>query len=106
MSNDISISPVGLNNKVLTFNKPSYLVIFEDYAATKKGNVKKIVTLDKPDCSGNFIQAKGIFSEASEEEVVSSYQNLLTEAKKEDIVEVMIPWNRIFSVRSLVFKAK
>ncbi len=103
--NDITISPVSLANRSATFSKPVYLISFEDCSG-KKGSSKRMITIDKPDTLSYYVQTKGILTEASEEEILSNYQDLLTAAKKEDIIEVMIPWNRIFSIRSLVFKAK
>ncbi len=105
MSNDIAINPVGLSTKPTISNKPSYLVIFED-PSSSSGATRKIITIDKPDTGSSFLQMKGFFTEVAEEEILSSYQDILTTARKEDIIEIMIPWNRIFSVRSLVFKAK
>ncbi len=107
MSNDISISPISSINRPATFNKPSYLIIFEDYPTGKdKNKIKKFITIEQPDTLNAFIKAKGVLSEESEEEITSSYQDLLTGSKKEDILELMVPWNRVFSVKSLVFKAK
>lgn len=105
MSSDIAISPVALNNRLGTTVKISYLV-YLDIFENKKGNVKKFITIDKPDTSDSFVQMKGIFTEAPDEDIFSSYQSILTSSKKEDIIEIMVPWNRIHLLKSLVFKAK
>jgi hypothetical protein len=94
---------VGLTNKPQVLNKPSYLVTFE---GNSKGKVKKIITIEKPDVASSHVQVKGIFTELDEEDAQLSYQDILTSAPKETIVELMIPWQRIFQIRSLVFKAK
>jgi hypothetical protein len=105
MNTDISINPVALINKPVQFNKPSYLLTYED-GAVAKNKVKRIVTIDKPETNSSYVHLKGVMTELSEEEIISSYQEVLTSAPKELIIEVMVPWHRVFSLRSLVFKAK
>lgn len=106
MSNDdIAISPVGLVNKVVTSNKPSYLVMLEELVKGKPV-VKNFITLDRPDTEAAYVKVKGFYTDAGEEEVIENYQGLLTNASRDVIVEMMIPWVRIHKIRSLVFKAK
>jgi Icc-related predicted phosphoesterase len=106
MSNDVAVSvttfvPTGTKLS----SKPSYLVILEDNSGKNK-TTKRFITLDKPDLLNGFISVKGFFSELSEEEISNQLSDLLTNTKKELIIEVMFPWHKICSVRSLIFKAK
>jgi hypothetical protein len=104
MSSDISINPISSINKPNQLGKPSYLVTYEDGAT--KNKIKRFVTIEKPDMGAACVQMKGFLVDSPEEEIISSYQEILTSAAREHMIEVMIPWQRIFSVRSLVFKAK
>lgn len=106
MSNDIAVGAVTVVNQSLKTNKPSYLVVYEDVPNGKTKQTKRFVTIDKPDTNSSFIQMKGMHTELSDEELNSSYQEVLTNAPREVILELMVPWHRVFLVRSLVFKAK
>ena len=108
MSGDIAISvsnrvPVG--SPITT--KPSYLVSLEETIGKTK-TIRYFITLDRPEQLNGFIQVKGIFADSSldESEIIKTFSDLLTNAKKDLILEVMFPWHKICSIRSLVFKAK
>jgi hypothetical protein len=81
--------------------KPVYLLVL-DGAKSKSRN---FIAVEKPDFQEAFVQVKGIFTEASDEEVINSFSEILTTAGKESILEMYFPWHRISSIRSLVFKA-
>lgn len=68
--------------------------------------IKKFVTFDKPELLQGFVQAKGFFCDSSEEEIIKNYMEILTSTSKDLILEVMLPWNKINCMRSLVFKQK
>lgn len=82
--------------------KPVYLLTFEN---SGKSKVRSFIAVEKPDFQDAFVQVKGIFTEAGEEEVINSFSEILTTAGKESILEMYFPWHRISSIRSLVFKA-
>lgn len=105
MSNDISIQVTGLSNTMIMAKKPSYLIILEDHSSKNK-NIKKIITLDKPDLLQGFVQTKGFFSEIIEEEIIKNFSEILTNTSKELILELLIPWHKISYIRSLTFKQK
>jgi hypothetical protein len=105
MSVDIAVNPVALINRPVQSNKPCYLLTYED-GAVAKNKIKRIITIDKPETNSSYVHLKGVMTELTEEEVISSYQEVLTTAPKELIIELMVPWHRVFSLRSLVFKAK
>jgi hypothetical protein len=104
MSNEVVVVNTVLgprNNLPTSAIKLSYLVYVEE---GKK--IKKFITLDKPEFLEGFVQAKGIFSELPDSEIINNYSQLLTTAPKELILEMFLPWHKIHSIRSLVFKAK
>jgi hypothetical protein len=108
MSNDIAI---GVSSRVpsggVTVNKPSYLITLEQNVGKNKG-VKYFITLDKPELLNGFVQTKGLFIDNGmlEEEIIANYSSILVNAKKESILDILFPSQRIFSMRSLIFKAK
>ena len=108
MSSDIAVSvsnrvPVGSPIS----NKPSYLVALEENSG-KSRLIKYFITLDRPEQLDGFIQVKGVFADPSlqEAEIIKTFSDILTSAKKELILELWLPWHKICSIRSLVFKAK
>lgn len=103
---DIAVGITGLPQIGALSKKPPHLVLLED-EKKKGGAPKKFITTDKPDIGAmGFVQAKGIFSEAAEDEIVASFADILSSTPKEEFVEMMFPHHRIISVRNLVFKAK
>ena len=80
---------IGAINK-----KPAYLITLENGKS-----LKKFITLDKPELLNGFLQVKGIYSDASEDEIIKSFSELLTNSPKELILDVMLPWHKICSVR-------
>lgn len=105
MSNDIAIQSVGAFPAVPQTNKkPAYLVVLSPEGKSTKSRM--FIALHKPELLNGFIQVKGMFSSASETKIVKEYNELLTSANKENFVEVMFPWHKVLSIRSLVFKAK
>jgi|ERR1035437_612338 hypothetical protein len=106
MSNDIAVGITGGPSVTGTISKkPSYLITLEDNSGKTK-SLKRFITLDKPETLNGFLQAKGIFSELSEGEISKNFVDLLTSSSRELVLDMLFPWHRIFSVRSLVFKAK
>lgn len=83
--------------------KPSYLVVLEP--SNTKQKAQYFITLDKPDLLQGFIQVKGVYLDDKEEDIINNVSDILTSIKKELVLEVMLPWHRIRSIRSLVFNA-
>lgn len=108
MPNDIAIGPtnrIPVNNAIS--NKPSYLIILDLPNKTKYTTRELFLTIDKPDYINGFITVKGFYvSELCEEDIIKRFQELLTDTKKDLLCEMTLPWHRVFSIRSLVFKAK
>lgn len=81
-------------------SKPSYLITLDGKTQ------KRFITLDKPEIQNGVVQAKGVYSDESEDDIVQKYADLLTNSPKELILEMMFPLTKVAHVRSLVFKAK
>jgi hypothetical protein len=101
---DFSVGITGMPAVGQISKKPSYLIELEP---TDKKSVasKHFITLDKPDFQNNFVQAKGIFSDSTADDIIKNYNDILTAAGREAIIDIMFPTHRIRSVRSLVFNA-
>ena len=97
-----AIQATGLGGSQIS-RKPSYLLTLEPSGA--KGKVQRFITLDKPDLLQGFVQVKGVYLNESEDEIINNVSTILTSIKKELVLEVMLPWHRICSIRSLVFNA-
>lgn len=93
-------SRVPLGSPIST--KPAHLLTFEN---SGKSKVKFFITLEKPEFENQFIHVKGIYSEASEEEINNSFTEILTVAGKDSILEMYFPLHRISSIKNLVFRA-
>lgn len=107
MPNDISLGPFAgqIPNVVPVSKKPVYLVLLEETVGKSKV-LKKFITVEKPELLNGFVQVKGIFSDSDEEEINKKFNDILTNSSKELFIEVMFPWHKICSIRSLVFRAK
>jgi hypothetical protein len=107
MGNDIAINVTAgppLGNNIAKI-KPCYLITLED-ANGKTKNLTRLISIDKPEFLPGFVQVKGLFCDQDEDTIINSFSDILTNAKKELILELYLPWHRIHSVRSLIFKAK
>jgi hypothetical protein len=104
---DMAVSSVGIPNYTNVVMKPPFLIALEDTIGKSK-SIRYFLTIDRPDVASEFVQAKGIFidSSVSEDDIIKNYSQMLTDAKKELILEMWLPWRRIIYVRNLVFKAK
>ena len=107
MSGDIAVGTFSgpLPTGAPVAKKPAYLITLEDTTGKTK-SLKRFITLDKPELLNGFVQVKGLFSEESEDEISKKFNEILTSAAKDLFLEVLFPWHKICSVRSLVFRAK
>jgi hypothetical protein len=104
--NDVIINAVSKPSTInTTINKPSYLVILKDDSIQIK-KMKYFISIDKPDFLNGFISVKGIYANFSEKEIILNFNDMLTNSKKDLLLEVMFPWHRIISIRNLTFRAK
>jgi len=99
---DVSIQPAGLPDyRVMGKIIPTYLVIIE------KGKKESCFIATKFDDSyvhcGKFV---GFFFEGTPEDAGERYEELIKTMDAKCFVEIMFPWNKIQSIRSLVYKHK
>jgi len=101
---DFAVSSVGIPSVATVSKKPCYLITLVDPAG--KGTiVSRFITLDKPDLLSGFVQVKGTFVEGGDEVLVKTFTEVLAATPKESFIDIMLPWHRIHSIRSLVFNA-
>jgi len=106
---DITLTLVNVPQVGVLSKKPAHLILLEDIPKNKgtQPTVKKFITIDMPEIGSNgFTHAKGVFSDMDEAAIVTNYADILSNVKKEEIVEMMFPHHRIINIRNLVFKAK
>jgi len=101
---DFAVSAVGIPTVGYIAKKPSYLVSLEETVGKTKG-LKFFIAIDRPDPLNGFISVKGIHCSASEEEISANFAEILATTPKEQILDMMFPIHRVYSVRSLVFNA-
>jgi hypothetical protein len=101
---DFAVGVTGIPSVGHISKKPCYLIVLEDNKGKLKTN-RYFITIDKPDLQINFVQAKGIYCDLEEDEIIKRFSDVLTGASKESIIDVMFPSHRIYSIRSLVFNA-
>jgi hypothetical protein len=99
---DFAISVTAAPQVGAISKKPCYLLSLEGTGKTK---VAYFIAFDKPDMQADFVQVKGVYSNGSEEDIVSGFVDMVRGTPKEEIIEIMFPWHRILSIRSLVFNA-
>lgn len=101
---DFAVGSVGIPSVGHISKKPSYLVLLEETVGKTKG-LKHFIAIDRPDPVNGFISVKGIYSDLSEDEISKSFAEILASTPKEQILDMMFPWHRVYSIRSLVFNA-
>lgn len=102
---DLGANALTQSSAAPQIKKPPYLIILDDGLIGKSRNFQKFISLDKPESVNGFIQVKGIFSELMTDEIIKSFQDILTSSPKELILEMMFPLHRIYHIRNLVFNA-
>jgi hypothetical protein len=79
---------------------PTYLVSLE---AGKK-ELSFIAT--KYDETNNCARVVGFYTEETEQDILSKYDEIVKNTEKTNFVEISFPWHRVLSVRSLLYKHK
>jgi hypothetical protein len=105
MSNDKDIvvgSTSFIPNGPPTKQIPSYLV--KMIKASKTDQQRFFIAVGEPNMNQSFIHVKGFFSDATEDDIVVGYKELLAAATQAQTLEMWLPWHTVQSVRSLVFK--
>jgi hypothetical protein len=99
---DIAIQPSGIpeyrgTGKIV----PCYLVSIE----SGKKDMQFIATK----FDDNFMHCAkfvGFYTTATTDSITTKYEELIKTAETNNFIEVLIPWNRIISIRSLIYKHK
>lgn len=95
-SGNVKIPDYGRPGKLI----PAYLVILEG----KKGNVFIATKFDDSfTVCGKFV---GFFFEGEIEQVIARHSEIIEAMPVTNFVEILFPWPRIQSIRSLVYRHK
>lgn len=87
--------------------KPCYLItLTEKINKGKAEQQRRFIALDLPSMQPAYVQTKGFYTDASEEEIVQNFRSLLQSTNKDQVLELYLPWHSISHIRSLVFKHK
>ena len=98
---DFAVGAVGVPSVGALRQKPCYLVVL----STSAKKTENFIALDKPDLLNGFIQVKGFYTDLSEEEAVKGFVEVVSSTPKDQYLDIMFPWHRVQSIRSLVFNA-
>jgi len=102
----IDMGPTSLlSAQAAPLRKPVYLISLDDGTTGKTRNFQRFISLDKPRAENGIIEVKGIFSDKEEDEIIKTFQDILTTTPKELQLEMIFPLQRVYSIRSLVFNA-
>ena len=98
---DIALIPAAevIHSRVTI--KPQHLI----FTSMGKGR-DRFLTLDQPEFLPGFIKVKGIFTKKNETEIEENFSSMLKDSPKKDIVEILIPADKILYMRNLIFAAK
>jgi hypothetical protein len=88
-----------------SLKKPPYLITLDDGVSGKNRNFQRFISLDKPRVIDGIIEVKGFFCDKEEEEIIKSFNDILTSTSKESYLEVMFPLTRVHHIRNLIFNA-
>lgn len=104
MPTDIAIGTANLPTGTPILKKPVYLIVLVDVVG-KITTETRFVATDRPELLQSFISVRGIYCEASEDDIVKSFAEIVNKAPKDTVLEMIFPVHRIKSIRSLVFNA-
>jgi hypothetical protein len=98
---DFAVGTVGIPSVGAISKKPFYLVVL----STSGKKMEHFLSIDKPDVINGFIQAKGFYTDLSEDELVEGIFDVVASTPKEHYLDMMLPWHRVQSIRNLSFNA-
>jgi hypothetical protein len=102
MAQDTIIQQVSIPSDNITIRRqPTYLVSFTD--STKKNSY---FVATKYEEGTSCAKLTGFSIDLDETKIVAGYDDIIKGTDKENFVEMFVPWHRIKSVRSLVFRQK
>lgn len=98
---DFAVGAVGIPSVGAATKKPCYLVVL---SSTGK-KMEHFLSIDKPDLLNGFVQAKGFYTDLSEDDLASRVVEVVSSTPKEEYLDIILPWHRIQSIRNLSFNA-
>lgn len=103
MPSDAVISPVSITSefKVATKIIPTYLVHLE-----MEKKVNRFIATKFDEHSSNCAKFIGFYCDSPSELIISEYKELIKNTDRTKFVEILVPWNRIVNITSLVFQLK
>lgn len=102
---DVAISPTGPNEyRVAVRQQPTYLVAMEKGATGK--TIKQFIATKMDVGTGNFAKFIGFYVDANEDDIATNYQELVAKADAEAFVEILVPYSRVATIRSLSYRHK
>jgi hypothetical protein len=109
MSTDISIATTfNVPNAGAQLAKPPHLIVLNEKVGVAKNSHNLCFLTTEPPIMNNtsFIQAHGCFSEATAEEIVKGYRDMVLAFNKDQIEEITFSWSDVKRVKNLTYKAK
>jgi hypothetical protein len=90
-------------NKIVVSNKPSYLIALD---TGKKVGTAVYFIATKMDEGARFLKCVGFYSLSPEDAIIENYATFISERVITDYVEMQFPYEKVMSVRSLVYRHK
>lgn len=103
MADDVVVQPIRILEAFKAGGRtaPTYLVLIEN------GKTKLNFVAVKYDDSfvhcGKFV---GFYCDKSVEEIKANYDQVIKDTDIGNFIEILFPWNKIFSIQSLVYRHK
>jgi hypothetical protein len=106
MSNDVVVNPVAFvpTGPGVKVQYP-HLIKLRDVVGSKV-IYSVFLTTEQPNIENNYVKVKGVFLDGDDTGLLSKLNEIMGNINKSDIVEVVLPWNRIDHIKNLLFKAK
>lgn len=89
-----------------TPNKFAYKLTVEDPSRGKKQQYKYFISLMKIDISSVLIEFKGFLVDEAQLNTINTYEDALSIAEKKEIINLMIPWQRVISIENILYKQR
>lgn len=89
-----------------TPNKFAYKLTIEDPSGGKKTQFKYFISLMKLDISNVLIEFKGFLVDEAQLNTINTYEDAINNAEKKEIINLMIPWQRVISIENILYKQR
>jgi len=99
--NNINI-PVGAKVP----NKFVYRLTIEDPSKPKKSQYLNYISVNKLDISPALVEFKGFLVDGAQLNTINVYEDAVKIAEKKEIVNLMVPWQRVVSIENILYKQR